>query len=215
MNYRGRIGLTLVMLLLAIIAKLYGHFFYNYPLTNFPFLAIFALVVAWWVGGFYDKVKFLSEKDTLTKIYNRRFVKQAFPRMLALAKSKKENLILLFIDVNHFKKINDTYGHDVGDKALLYISDVILKNSSKNDIVARWAGDEFLMIAHFISIEDMKLRMEKIHSDLKMSSDDIHVDLSVSIGFSTYPSDGNNLDTLLRIADQNLYKSKLAFKERS
>jgi diguanylate cyclase (GGDEF)-like protein len=215
MNYRGRIVLTFIMLLLAITAKLYGHFFYNYPLNNFPFLGIFALVVAWWIGGFYDKVKFLSEKDSLTKIYNRRFVKQTFPKMLALAKSKKENLNLLFIDVNHFKKINDTYGHAVGDKVLLYITNVILRNSSKSDIVARWAGDEFLIIAHFINIEDMKLKIQKIHSDLKMSSDDIHVDLSVSIGVSVYPCDGDNLDTLLRIADQNMYKSKLAFKERA
>jgi diguanylate cyclase (GGDEF)-like protein len=194
---------------------MYGYFYFNHPLNNFPFFGVFAMAISWWMGGIYDKVRFLSEKDTLTKIYNRRFVKQTFPRMLDLVKRKKENLNLLFIDVNHFKKINDIYGHDVGDKALLYISKVILKNSNKSDIVARSAGDEFLIIAPFISVKDMKLRIEQIHNDLKMSSDETHVDLSVSIGVSVYPYDGENLDTLLKIADKNMYKSKFASKERA
>jgi diguanylate cyclase (GGDEF)-like protein len=216
MKYRGRIVLTLIILLLIITAKLYGYFYFKHPLTVFPFFGIVALCISWWMGGIYDKVRFLSEKDALTKIYNRRYVKQTFPRMLALVKRKKENLSLLFIDVNHFKKLNDTYGHDFGDKALLYISNVIVKNARKSDIVARWAGDEFLIIAPFIRVKDMKLKIEQIHNDLEKSksSDEIHVDLSVSIGVSVYPSDGETLDSLLRIADKNMYKSKFASRER-
>jgi diguanylate cyclase (GGDEF)-like protein len=121
---------------------------------------------------------------------------------------KDEKLCLFLIDVDDFKMINDTYGHETGDKVLQHFSNVLLNNTIRSDIVARLAGDEFLIISPSIDGMGKDLLIKRIHEDLKNSIEKINLEISVSIGTSEYPSDAKTLDVLLDIADQQMYKLK-------
>jgi diguanylate cyclase (GGDEF)-like protein len=208
MRYTGRIAIITVALLMIAIIRLYGFLYLDYSPKQFPYFAIFILLVFWWLGKRYDTVKFLSEKDTLTKIYNRRYVIHTFPKLLVSVDRKDKNLNLFLIDLDDFKLINDTYGHEAGDKVLQHFSNLLLTNTGQDTIVARWAGDEFLIIAPFTDEKDKEIIIKQIHKELKKLSEELNLDLSASIGTSEYPTDAKTLDDLFNIADQNMYKLK-------
>jgi diguanylate cyclase (GGDEF)-like protein len=208
MKYTGRITIVTVALIFIVAARIYGVFYLNYSLFKIPFFGMVIILIFWWLGKQYDTVKFLSEKDVLTKLYNRRYVIHTFPKLSVLVDRKNEKLILFIIDVDNFKMINDTYGHEKGDKTLQYFSNLLLLNTNKSNIVARWAGDEFLIIAPFIDEKGKDIMIKRINKELNKSSEELNIEISVSIGTSEYPHDANSLDVLLNIADQNMYKQK-------
>jgi diguanylate cyclase (GGDEF)-like protein len=208
MKYTGRITIVTVALILIVAIRIYGNLYLNYSPINFPYFGMVIILIFWWLGKQYDTVKFLSEKDFLTKIYNRRYVIHTFPKLSALVDRKNEKLSLFLIDVDNFKLINDTHGHETGDTALQRISNILLLSTSKSDIIARWAGDEFLIIAPFTDENSKDILINRINKELKKSSEELNLDISVSIGTSEYPYDAKTLDVLLNIADQNMYKLK-------
>jgi diguanylate cyclase (GGDEF)-like protein len=193
---------------LIALVKLYGFFYYGIPFSKFPYFSIFILLICFWLGKQYDMVKFLSEKDSLTKIYNRRYVYHTFPKLSMLIDKRDEKLCLFLIDIDHFKIINDTYGHQMGDRVLQQLSNILLANTRERDIVARLAGDEFLIIAPFNNEKNKDMIINRINKELKKSSEELNIDIFVSIGTSEYPNDARALDTLLNIADDNMYKVK-------
>jgi diguanylate cyclase (GGDEF)-like protein len=213
MKYKGRIFVVTVVLVLILIIRGYGILYYNYPPFKFPFLGLIILLVFWWLGKQYDMVKFLSEKDTVTNIYNRRYVIHTFPKLSVLMDRKNEKLMLFLIDVNNFKMINDNFGHVTGDKVLLHLSNLLLINRSESDIVARFGGDEFIIIAPFADKKDKDITIKQINKELRKSSEELNIDISVSIGTSLYPNDAKTLDGLLNIADKNMYKQKSVKKK--
>jgi diguanylate cyclase (GGDEF)-like protein len=212
MKYTGRIAIVTVTLVFIIIIRGYGFLYLNYSPIKFPLIGIIIILIFWWLGKQYDMVKFLSDKDALTKIYNRRYVIHTFPKLLALVDRKDEKLSLFLMDIDNFKMINDTYGHETGDKVLQHFSNLLLINTSKSDIVARWAGDEFLIISPFTDEKGQDIMIKRINKELKKSSETLKIDLSVSIGTSEYPNDAKTLDVLLNIADQSMYKLKFQKK---
>jgi diguanylate cyclase (GGDEF)-like protein len=208
MKFTGRIAIVTIAFVLIVSVRVYGVLYLNYSPTKFPFFGIIVILIFWLLGKQYDMVKFLSEKDFLTKIYNRRYVIHTFPKLSVLVDRKAEKLSLFLFDLDNFKMINDTYGHETGDKVLQHFSNLLLINTSKSDIVARWAGDEFLIISPFTDEKDKEIINKRIHKELKKLSDELNIDISVSIGTSEYPNDAKTLDVLLNIADQNMYKLK-------
>lgn len=212
MKYKGRIIVVMVLLVLTLAIRWYGILYYNYPSSKFPFISLGILLVSWWLGKRYDMVKFLSENDPLTKIYNRRYIIHTFPKLSVLMDRKDKKLILFFIDINNFKMINDNYGHETGDKVLKHLSNLLVRTTSKRDIVARFAGDEFIIIAPFTEEKGKDIIINQINKELRKSSEELNLDISVSIGTSVYPNDANTLDGLLNIADQNMYKQKSVTK---
>jgi diguanylate cyclase (GGDEF)-like protein len=208
MKYTGRIAIVAVALVSIIVIRMYGIFYLNYSSTKFPFIGMFIILIFWWLGKKYDMVKFLSEKDVLTKIYNRRYIIHTFPKLSVLMDKKDEKLSLFLIDVDNFKMINDTYGHATGDKVLQHFSNLLLINTNESDIVGRLAGDEFLIIAPFTDEKGRNIIIKRINKELKKSSEELNIDISVSIGTSEYPYDAKTLDVLLDIADKNMYKLK-------
>ena len=171
-------------------------------------VSVFFCIIGWWLGKQYDMVKFSSEKDVLTNVYNRRFIQIITPKLLTLAKRKKEQLAVSITDVDNFKLINDSYGHDFGDRILKGISDTLVKSTRKSDIVARWGGDEILIISPFIDTKYSKLIIQRIENELKKFSQQMDVDVSVSIGIAIYPDDGASLHELIKVADRNMYNFK-------
>jgi diguanylate cyclase (GGDEF)-like protein len=208
MKYSGRIILVTFGLVLILAIRLYAVYYYHYDLTQFPLFVIPIVLIFWWLGKQYDSVKFLSERDTLTKIYNRRYVIHTFPKLLASIDKKKAKLSLLLFDLDNFKLINDTYGHETGDKVLQHFSNLLLIHTSKKEIAVRWAGDEFLLIVPDVDEEGTDNRIRRIHEELKQSAELLELEFTVSIGASEYPNEAKTLKDLLHIADQNMYRMK-------
>jgi diguanylate cyclase (GGDEF)-like protein len=213
MKYSGRIVIISVVVILILAVRMYGILYYNYPPFRFPLIGVFIVFASWLLGTQYDKLKFLSEKDVLTTLYNRRFMLHNFPKLIASVDRKQEKLILYFIDVDDFKKINDTRGHKIGDQVLQRIANVLMLHSQKRDIVVRWAGDEFLVLSSFSDDRSKAMMNSRIQDELKLSSQEFNIAISVSIGTAAYPNEAQTLDDLLHAADQDMYTLKSDKKE--
>ncbi|MGJ7922115.1 GGDEF domain-containing protein [Neobacillus sp. LXY-4] len=162
----------------------------------------------WWLGKQYDKAKYYSEKDYLTGLYNRRFIEETLPKLLSLADKKNEKLSITILDCNNFKLINDVYGHRTGDFVLKSIS-TILQNTPKNSkIIARWGGDEFIIISPNTDHSGTKLMIEHIEKELEKLSQQTEKNISVSAGTAIYPDDSCDIENLIKIADNNMYRLK-------
>jgi diguanylate cyclase (GGDEF)-like protein len=208
MKYSGRIVIISVVVILISAIRIYGSIYYNYPSFQFPLIGILIVSASWLLGTQYDKLKFLSEKDVLTTLYNRRYMLHIFPKLIASVDRKQEKLILYFIDVDDFKIINDTRGHEIGDQVLQRIANVLILHSQKRDIVARWAGDEFLILSPFSVDRSRAMMINRIENELKLLSQEFNIAISVSIGTAAYPHEAQTLDDLLHAADQAMYTLK-------
>lgn len=170
------------------------------------------LILAWWFGLQYDRAKFYSEKDALTGIYNRRYIEFIFSKIKTAADRNNHEIAVLFIDVNNFKTINDYFGHKEGDKLLKIISCQLERSVQKMDIVARWGGDEFVILSPCTMKKDTTHDLlEQINHNLKMISS-TYSEISVSVGTALYPAEGVTLDELLRVADKKMYTMKTLLK---
>ncbi|SEB98614.1 GGDEF domain-containing protein [Paenibacillus sp. GP183] len=205
MKYSGRIVIISVVVILILAIRTYGSLYYNYPSLQFPLIGVILVFASWLLGTQYDKLKFLSERDVLTNLYNRRFLLYTFPKLIASVDRKQEKLIVYFIDVDDFKIINDTRGHEIGDRVLQRIANVLTLHSQKRDIVVRWAGDEFLILSPLSDDRNKAKTISLIQNELKLSSQELDIAISVSIGTATYPNEAQTLDDLLHAADQGMY----------
>jgi len=118
--------------------------------------------------------------------------------------------------LNHFKNVNDTYGHEVGDRILKFVADTLMKNARPFDTVGRWGGEEFIGIIRNVTAQPLeqlgnRLRVLVEHSYLLLENEKLHV--SISIG-ATLMHESDNIDTLLKRADNLLYQSKNAGRNR-
>ncbi len=210
MKYTGRIGGVIFVFVNLILNLLFNdHNMFN--IERF-FIVLANLALCWWLGMKYDEAKFYSEKDPLTGVYNRRFVIKLFKKLLARVKKRKGNLSLFVIDINNFKNINDSHGHEVGDTVIFEIAKAFSKSIRKTDIVARWGGDEFLVIMPYSDDATPTNVMERVWEDLEEASEKLEVPISISIGKSVYPENADNLVELIRIADKQMYERKFAKK---
>jgi diguanylate cyclase (GGDEF)-like protein/PAS domain S-box-containing protein len=165
------------------------------------------------------RIKELEEMamlDSLTKLANRNYIeKELFVRF-----EEKKRLGIpfgfLFMDIDHFKRFNDTYGHDVGDLVLKFVAGTLARNSRPFDLIGRWGGEEFVGILRNVSrqqLEDLgnRLRMLVETSYIQNESHKLHV--SISIG-ATLVHETDSMDTLIKRADLLLYESKRTGRNR-
>lgn len=153
-------------------------------------------------------LKNLSQTDSLSGLYNRRFINQKLQEEISKFKRYKTPFSILLIDVDFFKRINDLYGHDKGDLIIKEISSLIQKNIRNTDICARWGGEEFLILT---PNSDLKAALTLANSlrefieknDFKMEKDGV----TISIGVSTY-NENITQEKLIKLADNALYKAK-------
>ncbi len=158
----------------------------------------------------------LALKDPLTGLNNRRAFISESNRILDLAKRHGEPLSLLMLDIDNFKKINDTYGHDVGDLVLKKLAEVIKKNVRSSDIPARFGGEEFVILLPKTDEKGALLVAERIRKDFRNASvqvDGKNVWTSVSIGVAAFGG-SEDLDALVKKADEALYQAKNSGKDR-
>jgi len=154
-----------------------------------------------------DKLIELSIKDPLTGLYNRRFFVKKFEEEKERCKRFSKTFSIIMLDIDDFKKINDTYGHNVGDEVLVNIANTIMKRIRKTDIAARWGGEEFVILLPETGLKDASFVAE----DIRVSIQKIKVSkinkITASFGIAEY-RDGDNLYKLINRADEQLYKAK-------
>ncbi len=159
------------------------------------------------------ELRLLASTDPMTKLYNRRYFKQISENIIDLAKREQENLSVVILDIDKFKTINDTYGHHVGDDAIISLSKKLQKHQRKSDILCRFGGEEFVILLPNTSIDGALFVANKIKDDI--STIDIVVDdgktihMTASFGISLINSkDEPTVEPALIRADKALYEAK-------
>jgi diguanylate cyclase (GGDEF)-like protein/PAS domain S-box-containing protein len=153
--------------------------------------------------------QYLATHDSLTSLANRYFLMEQIKQAVFSARAYGRLFALLFIDLNGFKQINDTVGHDKGDEYLKKLAQVLKKNVRLADTVARIGGDEFVILAnHLGHVEDALLIAQKIGKVICYEVDPAAHSVTASIGVSIFPNHGENAEDLLKAADQAMYYAK-------
>ena len=150
--------------------------------------------------------------DMLTGLYNRKCLESYFSDILESLQCRKDNYVLCMLDIDDFKKVNDNYGHATGDKVLQYVSKTISDSIRIDDFVSRFGGEEFVVIFHKLTVDEVKMIVERIRkklleSSLLDSSKNVKISCTVSAGIDEIRSD-DVLQTVLDRADKKLYKAK-------
>ncbi len=143
--------------------------------------------------------------DPLTGVKNRKFLEEIFKIEVEKYKRFRKPFCLIFIDLNNFKKINDVYGHSVGDKILKEVAKKIKESVDDDQYIIRYGGDEFIVILETLP-EDLLRLIEKLMENLKINYEGIEV--SAAIGSACFPKDGVELHELIEKADKRMYKIK-------
>lgn len=159
----------------------------------------------------------VAQTDSLTGFPNRRFFTERLAQEWAASLRSKRPLACIVLDIDHFKQINDSYGHDVGDSVLRQVSVAIRGAVRNHDLVARMGGDEFVVLCPDSSIESVMVCAERVRcavEDAQVSSGSLHLKLSISAGVACRDAAIMDADSLVKRADQGLYLAKQSGRNR-
>jgi len=143
-----------------------------------------------------------SIRDPLTRLFNRRFLEESFGRELQLAGRKKQSVAVLFLDLDHFKRFNDTFGHDAGDMVLQSLADLFRNFFRGTDICCRYGGEEFAIILPESTSKDAVIRADALRLELKSLRLRYKKEplgpITVSVGVAAFPQHGSTSEELLQ-----------------
>jgi len=152
-------------------------------------------------------LKELSTTDNLTKLYNRNKLDSVLISEASRTNTYGNNFGIIIIDIDHFKKINDLYGHQMGDTTLKEFSNILSSHTRKTDTVGRWGGEEFLIICSETSLEGILILAQKLRKEISSHSFSLDKQVTASFGVSSYIKN-ENINELIKRADKALYKAK-------
>ena len=144
--------------------------------------------------------------DKLTQIYNRNMFNRMIDKKITIAKIKKVSFSFIMLDIDHFKNVNDTYGHLVGDDILKHLVNLIKKHIRDSDIFARWGGEEFVL-AFNVDIDKGREIAESLRKHIEQEKFDIVEHITCSFGITKFQKD-DTLETMTKRADSALYEAK-------
>ncbi len=147
----------------------------------------------------------------MTGLFNRRYLEESVKRELQRAKRRESEVSVLMIDIDHFKRFNDTHGHQTGDEALSEVGRLLLDSIREEDIACRFGGEEFVVLMPDCSREDAFTRAERLREVIANRP----VGVTLSIGVSAWPNDGRTWEMVLKKADEALYDAKSNGRNRS
>lgn len=153
----------------------------------------------------------LSITDSLTGLHNRKHIMDLFSQEMARSIRYGHSVAILMIDIDYFKKVNDTYGHQTGDRVVSQLAGALMESARECDYVGRYGGEEFLIVLPHSNIESGAALAERIRhniSKLQIPAGGNQISVTVSIGVSGYPNGGSDVESIIREADNALYKAK-------
>ena len=177
----------------------------------FPAIAGFKLIDN--DGRMQAKIKRLSEEDYLTKLYNRRKTHEAIENEIVRSKRYNSPFSLILLDIDDFKNINDSFGHNVGDEVLVRFSSIIRHTIRESDIAGRWGGEEFLVVCPETTVDGAKSLAEKLRNSVENSVFKGAGNITASIGV-TGIHHGDSVNRIINRADKALYSAKQTGKNR-
>ena len=165
-----------------------------------------------------EKLKSQSVRDGLTGLYNRRFLEESLPREIERCRRRNLPLTVVMADLDHFKQVNDTWGHEAGDLAIQSFAEAARRHFRGEDLLCRYGGEEFCFVLPECSPEDARVRAEALlrsqrEAILRFGRDAIGP-ITTSIGIATYPDQAVDAGALVRLADAALYRAKLEGRDR-
>ncbi|WP_232784114.1 diguanylate cyclase [Moritella sp. Urea-trap-13] len=177
---------------------------------------IFTIIVI--INYFVHQLSELSVRDALTNLYTKRFLKEISPALLNHSKVTDYHLTAIFIDLDHFKLVNDIHGHDHGDKVLKQVATVMRHNAKQSDYCMRYGGEEFVLIGFFkneISAVNMAEMIRHQVSEICFINDDNEFSVTLSAGIALHNSQSEeSFENTLKRADVKLYEAKTAGRNR-
>ena len=160
-----------------------------------------------------EELKLLASIDPMTKLYNRRYFSDISEEMFKTNKREHKTLSLIMLDIDNFKKINDTYGHHVGDKVIISIADILKEHTRKGDVVCRYRGEEYMILLPETDTQrclkiaaEIRLAVENMIIKLERNRE-LNVTISIGISMSDMLVD-NNIDIAVNKVDNALYEAK-------
>lgn len=157
--------------------------------------------------------------DPMTTLYNRRWLSENGERILNRFKISKQPFSVLMLDIDHFKNVNDSYGHQTGDEILVSVSKVIKQVIRPTDFAVRYGGEEFLVFLTDTNLSDALIPAERIRSTIEKATKkniikDVRPEVTISCGISTLSDNDNSIEILISSADKNLYRAKNSGRNR-
>ena len=165
-----------------------------------------------------DALREMALRDGLTGMYNRRYLEDALNRELHRAQRSGKTVAVLMIDIDHFKRFNDKYGHDAGDFVLGAVARAITSNIRPSDIACRYGGEELIVVLPEAELECAVERAEKLRTSIRDTNlthlGQVLPPVSASFGVAMYPANGDKPADLIKAADQALYRAKNEGRDR-
>lgn len=169
------------------------------------------------IGLLQSQLREQAIRDALTNLFNRRYLEETLERELARAAREAYPLCIVMMDIDHFKEVNDTYGHEAGDLVLKMLAEKVTSQSRQGDFVCRYGGEEFVLVMPNINLEFARERVSALHrslSSLYIPFGRYSIHVTVSMGVSAFPLHGEKKEDLLRAADRALYAAKHGGRNR-
>jgi len=158
----------------------------------------------------YVKIKELehmASTDALTGLFNRNKLNDVLEKEIALSRAISSSLCVIFLDIDHFKAVNDTYGHGIGDKVLISLANIITSSIRTGDIAARWGGEEFMITLQATSVANATMLGEKLRVRVEEHVFEIIGKITISLGITEYIN-GESDEAFIKRVDEALYKAK-------
>jgi diguanylate cyclase (GGDEF)-like protein len=164
------------------------------------------------------KLEQMATTDGMTGLLNKRAMQTSAEQKVAAAARFSRKLSVLVTDIDFFKKVNDTYGHDVGDQVIRGLGEILKRQKRNTDVVARFGGEEFVVLCEETNEKGALLLAERIREDVEKTvfqSSMGSFSVTCSVGIATFPEGGRDWDSLFKSADEALYVSKRSGRNRS
>lgn len=155
----------------------------------------------------HDQLLGMATHDQLTGLYNRHYLSEALSQKVSEAKRHSKKLSVIIIDIDHFKKVNDTFGHLTGDMVLKAVSNIIDESARKEDVAARFGGEEFILVLDNCTAQDGLAKAESLRSNIEALNPE-NINVTASFGVAKLEDDTQRYEDLLKNADTALYIAK-------